>query len=428
MRTLNKIVLLAFIVLLVVSMVGCGSKKIEVRGITMDQAAMTVDEMNSIAKEFMAANPDIDVKITYVPYEAVHDKIVTAMAAPKPAYDVIMVDQPWYDEFIKAGYLADLTDKITPEMKSGIFQSGWNVVSRNGKVYGMPWLLDTKYLYYNKDMLAQAGFTAAPKTWEELVTQAQAIKTKGLAEFPLIWSWQQNESAICDFTALLYGNGGLFLDANGKPAFNNDKGVQVVEWMKKTIDDGLTNPASVTGKEADVQDNFSQGKAAFMLNWLSAFDVTNFDTTASGITGKVGMSTIPVFESTAGTLKSASVDGSTGFSVTATSPNIDAAYKWLTYLTSEPVQMKYSAHMLPVWQTAFEGDNLAALEKATKGGAVTAPMFALQFPFANLRPMVAYYNEASMALQVALQQSLTGQMAPKAALDAAAAKWLELAK
>ena len=427
MRTINKIALLAIALVLVVGAVGCGPKKTLVRAITMDQAAMTVDEMNSIAAEFMAANPDIQVKITYVPYESVRDKFVTSMAAAKPAYDVIMVDVIWYDEFVKAGYLADITDKITPEMRQGIFPAGFNVVTRNGKVYGMPWLLDTKYLFYNQDVLQQAGFSEPPKTWEEMVTQSKAIKEQGMMEYPLVWSWQQNESAICDFTALLFGNGGKFLDDNGKPAFNDEKGVAVLTWMKQTLDDGVTNPASVTGKEADVQDNFSQGKSAFMLNWLSAFDVTNYDTTVSSVTGKVGMTTLPVFASMAGTLKSASVDGSTGFSVTATSPNIDAAYKWLEYLTSEPVQVKYSAHMLPVWQTAFQGENLSKLVAATKGGAITAPMFAEQFPYANLRPLVPYYAEASVALQVALQDVLTGKKTPQEALDAAAAKWLELA-
>ena len=50
---------------------------------------------------------------------------------------------------------------------------------------GMPWLLDTKYLFYNQDMLTQAGFDAGPTTWEELITQATAIKEKGIVEYPI---------------------------------------------------------------------------------------------------------------------------------------------------------------------------------------------------------------------------------------------------
>lgn len=398
-----------------------------IRVLTMDQAAMSTDQFDEVAKEFMEANPDITVEMTYVPYEQVHDKFVTGMAAKPPAFDLAMVDVVWYDEWIKAGYIADVTSRVTPDMKQNIFPAAWNVVTRDDKAYGMPWLLDTKYLYYNKDILQQAGFNEPPKTWEELLTQAAAIKDQGLVEFPIVWSWAQAEAAICDFTALLYGNGGKFLDEEGKPAFNNDKGVAVLEWMKKTIDDGLTNPASPTYLEGDVLNNMNQGKAAFGLNWLFAYDVSNFDETQSQVLDKIGITTIPVFESVVSSLESASVDGSSGFSVAATSPNIDAAWKYLTFLTSFDTQMKYSSKMLPVWSTAFQGENLEKLESATPGGAATVPAFAKQFPFAVLRPKIAYYNEGSTALQLALQEALTGNKSPKEALDAAAALWLELA-
>ena len=87
----------------------------------------------------------------------------------------------------------------------------------------------------------------------------------------------------------------------------------------------------------------------------------------------------------------------------------------------------HDPHMLPVWATSFKGDTLTKLQGATKGGAVTVPMFVAQFPSAVLRPTIPYYFEGSVALQLALQQALTGQKTPKDALDAAAAKWSELA-
>ena len=431
MRTIYKIVLLVLALVLTFSLVGCQPKEtgpVTIRVLTMDQAAMSVDQMNAVATEFMAANPDIKVEMTYVPYEQVHDKFVTGVSTKPPAYDVVMVDVVWYDEFVKAGYLADTTNKVTDEMKNDIFPAAWNVVTRDGKSYGMPWLLDTKYLFYNTDLLKQAGFEKPPATWEELLTQAQAIKDKGLVEFPIVWSWTQAEASICDFTALLYGNGAKFLDDKDQPVFNDEKGVAVLEWMKKTIDDGLTNPASVTYLEGDVLNTFNQGKAAFALNWLFMYDVANFDTEQSQVTGKVGITTVPVFQSVAGSLKSASVDGSSGFSIAATSPNIDAAWKYITFLTSLETQMKYSSNQLPIWETAYEGENLATLQAASRSNPVTVPAFAAQFPYAVLRPNISYYNEGSTALQLALQEALTGKSTPQDALDAAAAKWVELSK
>lgn len=433
MRPLTKFSFLFMALVLALGAVGCQPKAaapagpVTIHVLTMDQAGLKPAEIDQIARDFEAKNPDIKVVMEYVGYDYVHDKIVTGMAAKPPAYDAAMIDVIWPDEFIKAGYLLDVTDRVTPEMKSGIFPAAWNGVTRNGKVYGMPWLMDVKYFMYNKEMLEKAGFSAPPKTWEELVDQAKAIKEKGLSEFPITWSWNQKEGVVCDYTALLFGNGGAFLDASGKPAFNNEKGVQALEWMKKTIDDGLTNPSAVSSDEMAVAADFEAGKSAFTLNWLFQYADSN-DASKSQVVGKVALAPIPVFAAGAQAgIKSASVDGSSSFAIMATSPYADQTWKFLNYLASNEVQSKFSAEMLPIWQADFEGANLEKLKAATPNNPVTVPAFLGQFPYANERPTVPYYNEASAALQLAIQEALTGVKPAKQALDEAAAKWVELA-
>ncbi len=433
MRSLYKISLLIMALMFLVGTVGCAPKAttagpVTIHVITMDQAAMKTSEIDEVARAFEAQNPDIKVNMEYVSYDNLHDKIVTGMAAKPPAYDAVMVDVIWPDEFIKAGYLLDVSNRVTPEMKSGIFPAAWNGVTRNGKVYGMPWLMDVKYFMYNKDMLGKAGIANPPTTWEELVDQAKTIKQKGIAEYPIIWSWNQKEGVVCDFTALLFGNGGAFLDASGKPVFNNDKGVQVLTWMKQTIDDGLTNPNSVAADEAAVEADFIAGKSAFAANWLSQYSDSN-DSTKSQIVGQAAFAPMPVFKAGADAgIKSSSVDGSSSFAVIATSPYADQTWKFLTYLTSNEVQIKYSKEQLPIWQADFQGDALQALEGATPSNPITVPAFLGQFPYANERPTVPYYNEGSAALQLAIQEALTGVKSPQDALNEAAAKWVELAK
>jgi multiple sugar transport system substrate-binding protein len=402
-------------------------KPVTIHVLTMDQAGLKPAEIDQIAREFEAKNPDIKVVMEYLGYDYIHDKITTGMAAKPPAYDAAMVDVIWPDEFIKANYLLDVTDRVTADMKTNMFPASWNGVTRNGKIYGMPWLMDVKYFMYNKDILQKAGISAPPKTWEELVDQAKTIKQKGLAEFPVIWSWNQAEGVVCDFTVLLFGNGGAFLDANGKPAFNNAKGVQVLTWMKQTIDDGLSNPSSISSNEQAVENDFLAGKSAFAVNWLSQYSHSN-DATLSQIVGQATFAPMPVFAAGAAAgIKGSSVDGSSSFAIMATTPYPDQTWKFLTYLASNEVQIKYSAEMLPVWQNDFQGDALKTLLAGSPTNPVTVPAFQAQFPFANERPTVAYYNEASAALQLAIQEALTGVKTPQAALDEAAATWVKLA-
>ncbi len=431
MRTMNKIMMGMISLILILSVVGCGVKTsgpVTIHVLTMDQAGLKPAEIDQIAKDFEAQNPDITVKMEYLGYDYVHDKITTGMAAKPPAYDAAMVDVIWPDEFIKAGYLLDVTNRVTADMKANMFPASWNGVTRNGKIYGMPWLMDVKYFMYNKDMLQKAGISAPPKTWEEMVEQAKIVKQKGLAEFPVIWSWNQKEGVVCDFTVLLFGNGGAFLDASGKPVFNDAKGVEVLTWMKQTIDDGLSNPSSISSDENAVEADFLAGKSAFAVNWLFQYSDSN-NKDKSQIVGQAAFAPMPVFAAGAAAgIKGSSVDGSSSFAIMATTPYPDQTWKFLTYLASNEVQMKYSAEMLPVWQNDFTGDALAKLEAATSTNPVTVPAFLAQFPFANERPTVPYYNEASAALQLAIQEALTGVKTPQQALDEAAAKWVALAK
>jgi multiple sugar transport system substrate-binding protein len=429
MKSSPRILAILLILVFILSAIGCQpqggtSGEATIHVLTMEQAGPTVEEMNAIVAEFNEANPNIQVEIEYVAYDALHDKITTAMASTPPAYDVFLVDDIWYAEFADKGYILDVTDRVA-EVKDEVFEAAWEITTVGGKTYGMPWLLDQKYFFYNEKILNDAGFTAPPATWEELLDQASAIKEQGLAEFPIVWSWGQYEAAICDWVTLLFGNGGSMVNDAGEPAFNDATGVETLEWMVQTVDDGFTNPASVSYVEEDVRNVFSQGKAAFALNWLYMYDLVNLNEEESQVTGQVKMALMPAFAGSS--VESATIDGSMGFSVADTSSNADAAWAYIEYLTSEDVQNRYSAHLLPVWETSYEGEAGQELESFSEATTVTVPMFSEQFPYSHVRPKVPYYPEASKALQLALQEALTKQKTAQEALDDAAAKWVELA-
>jgi multiple sugar transport system substrate-binding protein len=400
---------------------------VTVRILHMQQAGPTPDENNAIAAEFNKNNPDIKVVIDYVAYDALHDKIVTSMAVTPPSYDAFLMDDGWYGEFQKAGYLLDVTDKITQDMKDKVFKSAWGVTTVGDKIYGLPYFLDTKYFYYNEELLKQAGFNEPPKTWEEMLDMAKVIKEKNIVEFPIVWSWAQKEAAICDWVVLLTGDGGTMMDASGKPAFNSDKGVETLTWMVKSIDDKLSNPASVADVEDNVVTVMQQGKAVFALNWLYMANAVNFNEKDSKVVGKIKIALMPVFKSAAAAgLKSTSINGSMGMSVAAGSAHPEETWKFITYLGSEDVMNKYSANLLPFWATSFEGDAGKALVALSPVNAMTVPAFQMQFPYAVTRPHLPYYQEASLSLQLAMQEALTKSKTPKQALDEAAAKWIEL--
>ena len=256
---------------------------------------------------------------------------------------MVLFDVIWPAEFATRGFLADVTDRIPADFGAQVFDGAWTTVEYDSRRYGMPWILDTKYLYFNRDILTQAGFDKAPVTWQELVAQAKVIKEKGLVEYPLVWSWSQSEAMICDFTTLTAAFGGSFFK-DGAPAFQGGGAKQAVDFMLSTLTDGLTNPASLEYAEEDVRRVFSNGDAAFALNWTYMNALVN-KPEESKVVGKVGIA--PALGSEGGASASA-VNGSMGLGITANSPHPDEAWSFISYLTQPSVQESYATLSLPV--------------------------------------------------------------------------------
>lgn len=150
----------------------------------MAQAAYSESDVREMTERFTEANPDIKVNLEFVPYEGLHDKTVLAQGSGG-GYDIVLFDVIWPAEYATNGVLVDVSDRITGAMKDEVLPGAWTTVQYQDKYYGMPWILDTKYLFYNKEMLEKAGIANPPTTWDELAEQAKILKEKGIVEHPI---------------------------------------------------------------------------------------------------------------------------------------------------------------------------------------------------------------------------------------------------
>jgi multiple sugar transport system substrate-binding protein len=399
----KKLAGLIVTIALVGSLLGCSSnansngsgKTVELNAIFMKQAGYSEEDITAINNEFMKENPNIHVNATFVPYEALEQKILTG--APSGNYDVVTVDAPWTAKFAKAGIVSDVTDKLSSADKQDIFPGALDAISYDGKLYGLPWLNDTKFLFYNKDILKKAGFDNPPKTWDELIQQATVIKQKGLVEYPLVWSWKQAEALVCDFTTLSGTFGGQMIK-DGKPTITDAGNKAALNFMLQTLKSGLTNPNSTEFLEEDVRGVFSSGKAAFAMNWTYMYNLAN-DKTQSQVAGNVGIVPSP----SQGNVVSASVNGGMGLSLTKATKHQDEAWKYLQYLVSKDVQKKYAKNALPIWKSLYDDKDVIA----TNPDVVAASK--IQYNYLVNRPQVTWYGSFSNDLQVGIQQVLMGQ-------------------
>jgi len=407
MKTTRRLLLGA--ALATVAFAGHAHAETTLNALFMAQAAYSEDDVRNMTAEFTKANPDIKVNIEFVPYDGLHDKTVLAQGSGG-GYDVVLFDVIWPAEFATNNVLVDISDRITEEMKNGVLPGAWTTVQYNGKSYGMPWILDTKYLFYNKEILEKAGISNPPATWAELAEQAKTIKEKGLLEHPIVWSWAQAEAAICDYTTLLSAYQGTFLDEAGKPTFQTGGGLEALKYMVDLYASGLANPNSKEFLEEDVRGVFQNGEAAFALNWTYMYNLANAGDD-SKVAGKVGVVAAPGVE---GKSEVSAVNGSMGLGITTTSQHPDEAWKYIVHMTSQGVQNQYAKLSLPIWASSYSDPAVTAGQEELIAAAEKG--LAAMYP----RPTTPKYQEMSAALQQAIQEALLGTSSPEDALKAAA--------
>jgi len=381
----------------------------EVNVLFMKQAGYTEDDIATMIEDFNQEYPDVTVNPTFVSYEALHDKIVTA--APSGTYDVVLMDVIWPAEFASTGIVADITDRYPAEWNDEMLGGALITAKYQGKYYGVPWYPSTKLFYYNADMVEKVGASESDlETWDGVLEVAKKIKEQEGVQYPIAWSWGQAEALICDYAQVLGAFGGQFTDDSGKLIINQGPGVEALTWMKKTIDDGLTNPNSTTFLEDDVSKTMATGQAAFSLNWESTFRDLN-DPSISQVVDQVGVLATPKGQSG----ERPGVNGAMALGIASRAKNPDAAWNFITFISSQQEQEKFVKSTLPSWKASYED------ESVTKTNPEVFAAAKIAYDSSILRPQVPDYSPVSLIIQVELQNALLGKKSPQQAMDDAVA-------
>ena len=212
-------------------------------------------------KDFEAENSDIDLNIEIVSWNDLYTKVNT-LVANNNAPDILNID-------VLADYVADdllmpATEYASEDLQSKFFPSFWEASTIDDTVYALPILASCRALFYNKDILEEAGATV-PTTWAEVQDAAKKIKDKfGDDVYPwgIDMTTDEGQAAFAYYT---WNNGGGFVDEDGEWALNSDANVEAVEYEIGLVKDGLTNEKPATETRYDLQDLFGAGKLAMVI-------------------------------------------------------------------------------------------------------------------------------------------------------------------
>jgi multiple sugar transport system substrate-binding protein len=368
--------------------------------------------IEDIAKAYEAEHPNVTVNLQYVNSDNALQKVTVALQGGQQP-DISYQYGTNMPQLAQAPKIVDLTDRVAdPNFDWNDFFEGERAVATvDGRVLGIPALVDNLAVVYNKDLFAKAGIAEPTPdwTWDDFRAAAKATTDPANKVFGAVFPADGSETTVWQYEAMLWEAGGDILTSDDqKAAFNSDAGVRALAMLQSMQQDGSLyldfHPDS--GKYGNL---FNSGKIGMVITgpWdLSGFPDVNY-----------GVVQMPSFDPGGSHI---TIAGPDNWVIFDNGPErVDAAWDFLSFLTSPDNVL---------------ADSLATSHLPTRASVEQMPGFAefdQNFPgvgaFAtNLqnvtkaRPQIPQYPQVSTFLGQAIVSVLLEQSDPQTALDDAA--------
>lgn len=364
---------------------------------------------------FNAANDQIHVNHEgYSGADTVHQKFLTSLSGGIVP-DLYHNEANYIPGYVAMDALTDLGPYLEASKrvdKADLLPHPLELCTYEGKVYGIPFWQDAVQLYYNKDLMAQAGLDpeAPPRDWDSLRTAASAIvqrddSGKLLVAGLALDSW----SIIRVFQAALYAWGGTLLNAdNTKSAFNSDEGEGALTTLVNLI---LVDKLGEVGWGSEFEDTpdepFIAGRQGFMFDVPAAAKRIQRNRPDFVNWGIVGLP--------AGPKGFAEVSRPPALMIPKSAKNKDQAWRVIEYWLDTKVMTRWALDILRAPTTA----SASADEALAKNKVVGALVESLKNTVDT--PKTKHWAELFDTLGAELELALGGQKSPRQALDDAAA-------
>ena len=343
----------------------------------------------------------VHVEVVELPYANLFEKEQLDLSSRTGAYDVIMLDDPWFPLMAANANLAPLPRPADADF----IPSCVNVCKdRTGTLLALPYVGNAQLFFYRKDLFAKYQLPP-PGTWDDVLAAAKTIGA-GEKMYGYVMRAAPGNAVVADFMPLLWAFGGDVLDDSGKPVCDSPSAIAALSFMLQL---GKYSPPGYAGFNADeVSAHLLQSTAVMSINWpawIAAMD----DPSKSKVVGKIGFLPMPGER-----VKGVGELGAWLLAVPAASRHTADAFDFIYWSTEVP-QMKQAALRgnPPTRRSVFESPDLIA-----KFRALPAQLASLES--ARPRPRTPLWNEIENAFGIYLSKANAGAMDPAAAMHDAA--------
>jgi multiple sugar transport system substrate-binding protein len=290
----------------------------------------------------------IDVETVAVPWDSVDQKFTTAVASGKGP-DVLQVGISKLRTFADTGALLPLDEDTTSDyanLTDSNFLTGVSggALDVGGERVSVPWVADTRVLFYRSDVLQEAGIAAPPTTWDELRADAKVLAGRGDGQYGYyIPQWDSPLPVV-----MTWDQGGDIVDADGNIDFDTPEFGKAVDLYTGLYADGSVP----TNSDFDQTQGFTSGATPMLIS--GPYLAAAIADAAPELEGKWSVTTVP-----SGT-DDASLFAGSNMAVWGKSANTDGALQLLDFLSDPTTQLQWyeTNGELPTTQAALTDESL----------------------------------------------------------------------
>ena len=310
--------------------------------------------VGALIPEFERANPGIRVEVQNIPWTAAHEKLLTAFAADGLP-DVCQLGNTWVPEFAALDTLEPLqpyVDRSAVVDPSDYFPGIWDTSVIDGQVVGIPWYVDTRLLFYRKDLLRKAGIRRPPATWAEWEQAMAAVKREaGPSRYAVLMPLNEFEQQL---SFALQQPDPLLRDNDDYGNFRSPGFRKALAFYANTFEQGWAPKMSET-QISNVWDEFFNGFFAFYVS--GPWNIREFNRRQPpALKGQWGTAPLPGPDGAG-----VGIAGGTSLVVFRSSRNKQAAWKLIEFLSQPQIQQRFHAMIgdLPPRRSTWEFPSLA---------------------------------------------------------------------
>jgi len=347
--------------------------------------------------EFERTHPGVHVSLHQLPWTGAHAKLLTAFVGGATP-DVAQLGNTWIPELAELHALEALAPRVQQSaavQPSDYFDGIWSTNLIDGVLYGVPWYVDTRLLFYRTDLLKKAGFDAPPENWREWRRTLAALKDQaGAQRFSILLPLNEFEP----LTALaLQQREPLLREGGGRGNFDSPGFRKALGFYVEMFDRGWA-PVVSEAQISNVWDEFGRGYFAYYIS--GPWNIAEFRRRLPPERSHDWMTAVLPGPDGPG----ASIAGGSSLVIFAASHRKEQAWQLIEYLSRPDVQERFRALTgdLPPRRSAW---NLPALAADPYARA-----FRQQLELARPAPKVPEWEHIEDELRLVGELAATGQI------------------